>query len=127
MACRGGVLAFRAVWQVSGLLAHHVWQGLECVAGSRDVWESGMGARQRLDCATGLRKASREAAFISAESVSLRELKTKITKRAECVHTGIDSCGKKYINEYTLLVQLGVGAYGTVYQVVNTYNGQVCV
>lgn len=61
----------------------------------------------------------------SPEAISLGELKTAITKKAESVRTGMDNCGNRYINEYTLLEQLGVGAYGTVYQVVNTYNEQV--
>eukprot|EP00667_Euglena_gracilis_P000142 EG_transcript_142 len=59
------------------------------------------------------------------QAISLGELKTAITKKAESVRTGMDNCGNRYINEYTLLEQLGVGAYGTVYQVVNTYNEQI--
>jgi len=59
------------------------------------------------------------------QAAPIGEFKGVITKRAESVRMGVDSCGKRFVNEYTLLTQLGIGAYGTVYKVVNTFNEQV--
>eukprot|EP00668_Euglena_longa_P001146 GGOE01001367.1.p1 GENE.GGOE01001367.1~~GGOE01001367.1.p1 ORF type:complete len:1825 (+),score=558.82 GGOE01001367.1:29-5476(+) len=81
-------------------------------------------AEEQLPLAPILQRQSMSETQI-CQAISLGELKTAITKKAESVRTGIDNCGNRYINEYTLLDQLGVGAYGTVYQVVNTYNEQI--